>query len=281
MYRLIDQVIGEDSQPIDDQFIFDFNNLRFIEPVGYTVLSNLIEWLVKRGVSVKFRRPENINRDAIRFLDDSLFFERYIGKKYNESAAPRSTTIPLKQVAYHTYHQWLENHFLVWLSYVLNLSMASLVNIKVCFQEIFNNINDHAHENIGCVFAQHYPQKEIVRVAISDFGVGIPYNIQKHHPSLTDGKALEKATVRGFTTRSNPQNAGAGLDTLISNVVKNNQGGVYIHSNHGILMCNYRDFDVRMTSKETESFYPGTLFEIVFRTDTIENVEDIEEEFGW
>jgi anti-sigma regulatory factor (Ser/Thr protein kinase) len=279
MYQLIDQVIDVDSQPKAESFIFDFNGLSFIEPVGYTVLSNLFEWLVKRGISVKIRRPENINRDAIRFLDDSLFFERYIGKKYNQFASPRSTTIPLKQVSYQTYHQWLENDFLTWLSRNLSLSIASLANIKVCFQEIFNNINDHAHENIGCVFAQHYPQKNSVCVAISDFGVGIPYNIQKYYPSLTDGEALKRATVPGVTTKSNPQNRGAGLDTLISNVVKNNHGHVYIHSNHGILICNYQDNDVLMTPRESDSLYPGTLLEIVFKTDTIENV--VEEEFEW
>ena len=47
MYSLISTVIGDDFAPKYSKIIFDFNALRFIKPAGVTVLSNLIQWLIK------------------------------------------------------------------------------------------------------------------------------------------------------------------------------------------------------------------------------------------
>lgn len=279
MHLLLSKVITPDLVPVDQEIILDFTNLNFIEPVGVTILGNLAQWLMKRNVSVIVQWPTNYPQ-AISYLDDSLFFQYYIGKKINQNATQRSTTIPLQFVTYQDSYQWLDNKLVTWLASRLNLTRASLGDIKVCFQEIFNNINDHSRENIGCFFAQHYPNKNTVNIAISDFGIGIPSNVQKFVPGMTDSMAIKKATEQGFSTKSNPGNRGAGLDVLIRNVVKNNQGWVYIHSNHGILECKRgHNNDIVLEPIDIYGFYPGTLFEIVLRTDTIEHLE--EEEFEW
>jgi len=281
MYQLIGDIIDQDQLPKSEKVILNFSTLGFIEPVGVTVLSNVTEWLLKKGVHLTYRTPSDLNsRESLRYLDDSLFFRRYVGEKFRPTAKPRNTTIPLELVTYQESYRWFEK-ILYWLSLKLNVSTRALSTIKVCLQEIFNNINDHSQENIGCVTAQHYPRNNCIVVAISDFGVGIPYNIQKIHPSLSDHLALQKASEEGVSTKSNPQNRGAGLDTLIYNVVKNNQGGVYIHSNSGILNCTYNGAQVGKLPLRADGFYPGTLIEIVFKTDTIGNILDSEEEFEW
>lgn len=282
MYSLIRQTITTDFQPSGNEIIYDFSTLSFIEPVGVTVLSNLTEWLSKRNVSVKYRFPRDpAQNSAIMFLDDSQFFKRYNGKTIKQLAFVRNTTIPLEPVSYKESYQWLERtaH---WLSRALGVTPASLADIKVCIQEIFNNINDHSQEHIGCVFAQHFPNIREVKIAISDFGVGIPYNIRQIRPSLTDAQAIKLASEQGFSTKSTPRNRGAGLDTLIHNVVSNLQGDVYIHSNHGILNCTYgNEVGVSIRPVDNSGFYPGTLIEIVFKTDAIENIMDSEERFEW
>lgn len=284
MYQLIEQVIDTNLQPKGSEIVFNFNSLGFIEPVGVTVLSNLIEWLFKREVKVFFRSPNrnflNNKNCSISYLDDSLFFKRYVGVPKFQLASPRATTIPLETVSYHESHQWLSKT-MFWLSNRLQITTQSLVNIKVCFEEIFNNIYDHSSEKIGCVFAQHYPYLNTVRIAISDFGVGIPVNVRQIHPWINDGEALRAATIQGFTTKSTPKNRGAGLDTLIYNVVNNNKGNVYIHSNYGILNCAYTGTGIALIPENVSGFYPGTLFDIVLRTDTIENIDNSEEEFEW
>ena len=135
----------------------------------------------------------------------------------------------------------------------------------------------------GCIFIQHYPRDNYVKVAISDFGVGIPHNVHRKMPWLADSLAIKKATEAGFTTKTTPKNRGAGLDTLLYNVVKNNKGSVYIHSNQGILECTYDNDleEIMMLPRDYQGYYPGTLLDIVFRTDTIEDIEFFEEEFTW
>lgn len=285
MYDLLSQVIDVNMNPISNKIIFNFSNLDFIDPSGITIMSNLLEWLFKKNVQASFIRPElsNDKRDPIKYLDDSGFFKRYHGENLREHARVRSTTIPLEIIPYTDSQRWLEHSFSHWLSGRLNIPINQLSTIKVCLSEIFNNIRDHAMENIGCIFAQHYPNNKEIKISISDFGVGIPTNIKKERPCLDDGEAIKVASSEGFTTKTSPRNLGAGLHTLIENVVKNNKGSVHIHSNYGILNCNQgiNLNEVFKSSTLASGFYPGTLIEIVLKTDHINNIIDIEEEFDW
>lgn len=285
MYDFIEQVINSDREPISDHVTIDLCNLDFISPAGITVLSNVQQWLVNRGVKVFYKTPKKTDdiekRSALCYMDDSLFFEQHIGEKWREYASPRETTQPLTFVEVESSFQWFER-IIFWLSHRINVTTESLANIKMCLQEIFNNIRDHSSESLGCAFIQHYPKKNEVTIAISDFGVGIPHNILKVEPNLNDAQCLVQATVEGFSTKSNPQNRGAGLITLIDNVVKDNRGSVFIHSNHGVIDCTCNNNgELIMSPRLKSTLYPGTLIEINLRTDNIENVEKNEEDFEW
>jgi anti-sigma regulatory factor (Ser/Thr protein kinase) len=282
IHDFVSQVIGDDFEPKASSIVFNLNTMSFIRPCGVAIFSNIIEWLSSRHIAVSFQLPPiyGHQNSPVKFLDDSLFFQRYLGRKLFDSSGPRSTTIPLMCIRYAESFDWLENHLLKWLSRRLNLSSPSLANIKVCFIEIFNNINDHSANNIGCVFAQHFPRENIVKIAISDFGVGIPYNVKKVLPHLSDQDAILKATEEGFTTKSLRVNAGAGLDILITNVVKNNKGWIQIYSNCGSLSCVLFD-DTIVKKPHICGYYPGTLIYANLRTDTIEKIDDDSEDFEW
>jgi hypothetical protein len=147
--------------------------------------------------------------------------------------------------------------------------------------EIFNNINDHSMQKIGSIFCQHFPRENQVNIAISDFGVGIPYKVKQVLPNLNDPEAILKATEEGFTTKSTARNAGAGLDILISNVALVNQGNLGIFSNHGCVIFKNDGSKIKNELRTLRGFYPGTLFDIHLRTDTIERRGDTSEEFEW
>lgn len=280
MYSFIDEILDEDMLPRAEVIDFDFCKLTFIEPAGVTVLSNLIGKLKKHGSRVSFTYIEPDKSDKwcpMSFLDDSMFFKHYLKETLHHSSALRPTTRPLENVTYTKSYQYLDEA-MDWLAGKLQLTKASLGDIKTCLKEIFNNIQDHSSENNGYIFIQHFPNKDKVTVAISDFGIGIPANVQTKHPSFNDAKALKKAVQEGFTTKSSPRNRGAGLDFLLHNVVNNNKGSVYIHSNSGILSCIHDGEAAVITSELSDGFYPGTLLELNFRTDTIEYIE---EDFSW
>jgi anti-sigma regulatory factor (Ser/Thr protein kinase) len=280
MYSFLQEVISNDLEPKNDYIGLNFKELRFIEPSGITILSNLIEWFYKKGVSVAIyfpRDPREIYR-AIKYLDDSFFFKRYADTFVTKNNKARTTTFPLETVTHDRSYQWLDNSFIPWLSRELKVPAMSLTDIKVCFGEIFNNIRDHSNEMTGCIFAQHYPNKKEIIISISDFGVGIPNTMRRIHPSLRDDEAILKSIEEGVTSKTVPGNRGAGLNTLIKSVCQFNGGDLHIHSNHGILNC----ISGKNSSSLRQNFYPGTLIEIKLRTETIiEDVNNYEEEFEW
>lgn len=281
--NFMDLVVDEDGKPRSQTMIFDFSELEFILPAGVTSLGNAFEWLIKRDVEVHIKNPESIGAKKhcpIKYLDDSDFFERYIGQKLRPNAQVRTTTMPLQRVAYDYSVGWLGSTFTPWMSRELSVQNDALANINLCLGEIFNNIRDHSKEKIGCIYAQHFPKRHELVFSISDFGVGIPYNIRKKKPGITDAEALVLAITEGYTTQTTPRNLGAGLHTLISNVVKDNNGSVYIHSGYGILEVTPEGGTRTRTSK---GYYPGTFLDVNLDTKQIQNEDQInqEEEFAW
>ncbi|MFV8825721.1 hypothetical protein ACNKW1_13470 [Thauera sp. WH-2] len=282
MYPFISEIIDSSGELIETKIDLDFSRLQFIEPTGVTVLSNTIELAKKSGSDINFSNYST-SVDAINYLDDSLFFERYTGKPLKGGAHLRSTTAQLTLVSHKNSFSWIESDLIPWISDIVGTKKTSLASIKVCFQEIFNNIKDHSSEDIGCIFGQHYPKKKELQIAISDFGVGIPSNVQKIDPKLSDGECIKLASQEGFTTRTGKNNRGAGLDILIKNVVQNNGGSLIIHSGSGILSCTQEGRKAKKTARTSSGHYPGTLLQATFKTDQFFYFEDQDEDevFEW
>ena len=155
--------------------------------------------------------------------------------------------------------------------------------MKSCIEEIFANISDHSAVNIGCAFAQCFPNKNEIHVAISDFGLGIPEVVRRKVADLDDAQAIARACVEGFTTSDNVRNRGAGLPNLLRYVTLRNQGTVLIASGKGELSGVRQDGETKVTARRSLGMYPGTLVATILRTDHLEAVTaDVEpEEFEW
>lgn len=286
--KLMVDIIDQNKNPLYTSINFDFTSLNFIRPAGVVTLDNIISWLSKRGVDVKVTYYENITnpKSAIKYLDDSGFFEKYLNKKLVESSSLRRTTIPLQNVTYESSASWLTFDFIPWLAQQLNVKISSLADIETCLGEIFNNIKDHSFENIGCLFAQHFPNEKRLIFCIADFGVGIPHNVRKVEPNLSDEEALTQAIVDGFTTKTSPRNLGAGLHTMLKNVAYNLKGSVHINSGYGILNAFYDNDkgEIGIETCSSTGYYPGTFLEFNINTEIVveeDALNDEEEEFLW
>lgn len=279
MYAFIDQVLDTELNARCQKITFDFSTLHFIYPVGVTALSNLIEYLLKRKVRVLFTNHSLLTQ-CNRFLDDSGFFQLYTKQMAFPHSNLRSTTLPLARVRHDQSHSWIENSFTNWISTRVGFSASTFASITVCLKEVFNNIDDHSGEKVGCVFAQHYPKMNEIQVAISDFGIGIPANVKRIRPELTDSGAIKAALVEGFTTKSTSRNQGAGLDILTKYVVLRNRGSIIVHSLKGSFSCTYQDGITKQTPREEHGYYPGTLLQITFRTNYLEAIAE-KEDFEW
>jgi hypothetical protein len=60
------------------EIVFDFSRLNFIRPAGVVFLNNIVNWLREHERTVTFSNYQG-RSPALRFLDDSLFFEKHCG----------------------------------------------------------------------------------------------------------------------------------------------------------------------------------------------------------
>lgn len=275
LYTFTQSVVGLDGLPQDNHFIFDFQNLSFIDGFGLTIFSNTLEWLRALGVHVEISNFQILNRECIRYMDDCGFFQKYLPAPLNPQRAQRGTTLPFTHVAHADGHGWLEHTFTPWASYALGVTPGALGSARSCVKEIFNNILDHSNRESGYVHVQHYPKVRRVNITVSDFGRGIPNNIRARYGQMTDQDAILHASQRGVTTKGHPNNQGEGLDFLIENMTRNG-GQVSIYSFSGSLICNRNaNGVVHRTAWSGSGSYPGTLVDILLKTDTF--IGDLEE----
>lgn len=263
-----------------EKFIFDFSRLSFIKPAGVVFLSNLGHWLSEQGSQVVLRNCDP-KRYAIKYLDDSLFFEQHCGNKLSEKSHPRGTTRPLQQIAQQDSHAWLEANFVPWLAGRLGITQASLYTFKACVSELFNNIQDHTQYEIGSIFVQHFPRDSIITISLADFGPGIPEKVREKLPNLDDDAAIIQAVQDGFTTKSRTTNKGVGLDYLLKAVVLRNGGKVTIYSCESIVQFHRNGNVIEHRALPDVGFCPGTTIDIEIRTGTIEVLPDEREELQW
>lgn len=285
MYYVIGQAIrGMDAQ-VSEKVVIDFSRLKFIEPIGVVILSNLIEYLARAGIPTALAGINFQSTAAVAYLDDSDFFKRYIGRPLREWAKARDTCLPLTMVSNAQAVGYLHATLVPWLAGSLNTSEASLATVRICLDEVFSNINFHSGVDYGCLHIQHFPQSKEVQIAISDFGVGIPSNVRKVRPDLADSVALALACEEGFTTQSNVKNRGAGLATLIRYLTLKDRGKVWIVSGEANLSAVHDTAakKSKVTSRTVKGFYPGTLVRITLKQDSIRDLEsDVQsEEFSW
>lgn len=285
MLHFVSEVLDEQRDAKCSKVIFDFSRLNFVEPVGVVVLSNVIEYFKLLRCKVAFAN-HTTQTAGTRFLDDSLFFERYLGKKLFGTSSVRSTTVPLNLIHSERAQEYLLTTLMPWVGASVGMRPESLAGVRVSLEEVLHNVRDHSGVQIGCTFAQHFPNKNRIQIAISDFGAGIPNVVRKLLPATSDTAAIRLACQEGFTTQSNVQNRGAGLPTLIKYVTQNNGGNVLIAAGRGAISAapsSIGPHPYKITARTINGSYPGTLVRVILRTDQLEKAAgDAEvEPFTW
>jgi len=145
-------------------------------------------------------------------------------------------------------------------------------------KEVFNNVSDHSTQTTGFIHVQHYPNLHKVKITISDFGVGIPFTIKRQFGEMTDAKAIYMAAEEGVTSRSQPNNMGAGLNYLLD-CVSSNGGEVMLHSQSGFLRCHEEKGRQIRKAFNKAGRYPGTLVDISL-DDRLFRGDDFDDDLG-
>ncbi len=265
-----------------ERIVFDMSDLLSIEPEGVTALANAIQHFRHGGKQV-FIRGHNRYSKAIAYLNEAGFMRHYLGHDAPSHASVDVNTIPLHLFKAKEYVPYLYRRLMPWLADELRVQGDTLETIKAVLEEVFHNVDFHASIDTGCVFAEHFPKKNRVCIAISDWGVGIAHNVRKAQTVAHDAAALELATQEGFTTGHAPRNRGAGLPNLLKYVAQRNAGEVRIFSGYGSLTATRGTAQPTIHSEPLKWCYPGTIVHVVLRTDTLDRFQsDVQpEEFRW
>lgn len=258
-----------------DAIRLDGSRLTSIDPAGAVAVAIALDHLAERAAKTSAIWPplpvETLGPFATH--DASL-------RRDADTALPRAV-FPVTRVTPARSLDFIESGFSPWLAARLGLSSAALEPVRTFIKELFRNIEDHAGVEIGYLAARHSPDLMRVEIAIGDHGVGIPYQVRRKETVPSDGAALGRAFDEGFTTKSKPGNAGAGLDWLRRVVIEKNRGELTVFSGHGRLHVMAAGGFSTHTIAERPATFPGVLYSISLRTDTIEPVEETRGELEW
>jgi hypothetical protein len=157
-----------------------------------------------------------------------------------------------------------------------------LAMLNQCMSELINNVYDHSQSAIGAyVFCQYYPETNEIKMAVSDYGIGIPGSVNgsrrnKNQTMLSEIDSIKWAIKENNTVHSIPQNAGKGLDT-VNSFVKENMGELKLMSGGAQLTGisgknNY--------SSNIVQGFKGTVIQVTIKIDNLEAV-DILDHLDW
>lgn len=150
---------------------------------------------------------------------------------------PECETIPLEQ-----FHRasWDRSHRIIkLLQRHTTLSTDAEDQIRICIQEVIQNIEDHAGSPIGGVMsARYFAHANEVRVGIVDRGVGIGTKLAAKYPDVTGSyMALSRVIQGGYSSRSRANNMGLGVSNLFA-LVKSAGGRIVVFSGDAYAMVH-------------------------------------------
>jgi hypothetical protein len=253
----------------------DFNwdiaeRIDFFDPIGLTFLAGLIENQMKisRSGSITFK-PEIIN-----YLE-RIHFLAYLEREYQARIriSPNRPGIhpkPLKDRLLEFDRKIFTNstdieRCIQNLSQLCQERIGGAIRFEYIddvFGELLSNVEIHSGTNSFLVIAQRYPQAELLKISISDLGIGIPAKIRSKFEHLNnDTDAIIYAAEPNVTTSGM---GGLGLTTLKSYLV-DPQDYLFIASNNGCVKFSGGKIK-RMNN--FQSPMTGTFVEICFKANS-------------
>ena len=122
--------------------------------------------------------------------------------------------------------------------------------------------NPEASEPVMTMVAGKAYAKSRVAMGVLDFGAGIPRVVEQVAPEIAadgDGRLIAHALKRGVTSRTVPENQGAGLPGVV-NAVKENSGSLLLLSGNGLAyVIDRRTNSRKLNGIATQPILEGTL----------------------
>ncbi len=193
----VDRVVRTLDADRPAKVFFDFRTAFQADSLAFVVLSNLIERAAQQSTKVAFlglagndsARSQlasdlfGENEQIVREFDRARFFLRYLGRSIFSSDEASRLTLPLHFIEHQGIAEYLLNRLVPFVSRCVDMSGEQLDSFRACTEEIFQNVKDHSGVSTGCAYAS-LDMSNRFRIAVSDFGIGIPNEVRTKEPHL-------------------------------------------------------------------------------------------------
>jgi Histidine kinase-, DNA gyrase B-, and HSP90-like ATPase len=258
--------------------VVDLTQCSFIEPFHIVQVACLIEEYHLQNVAITFVKSDALALNE--YLTNIHFFDYWQSgfNRSNYQQTGRMTNLSLwklDETMIHLYATYAQEYFENNFRFENGFQFTDFQPLSIAIKELFNNIVDHSGSPVsGYTTIQFYPQNKRLKIAICDFGVGIPtlinrYLLQNGQEEISSMMAFKKGFENNFSTKSTPRNKGYGLD-LLRAIVKNSNGQLRVISND--VMMNMTDTDEQIFAIKHN--FQGTVFEIILDTTTFDTQDE-------
>lgn len=205
------------------KFIFDFNNLKWIDPSGAVLLLETIENLREKDIFVDFIPLEDTSKSAISYGINIGIFQK-LGLSEAVSKEEGDTYLAPKKINRFDVQTFLEEkkeNFEYYFEYIsekiskkvlryekLNYDDRLSELFSYVIRELIRNIFDHSESEYFYYGSQFIPSTSIVELVIADRGLGlkhtVPFDVEERWLNKdTTEHAIIKAFTPGITAASN------------------------------------------------------------------------------
>jgi hypothetical protein len=242
----------------ESQVTFDLSRTEFVTPFGVTMIAGTIVACIQKKKEVVYKKPKKSDTEEwLSRISFSRFFQ------IDEVAAQaRATSIELRQL--NRLNPIYVEDLVNLLDNNMNLSTGVRDSIKMSLQELLINVFDHSESGIGCfVCAQFTPKPQLIRLSVTDLGIGIHDSlkkVKKYSKIKNCHEAITLAVEEGVSSRKGK--AGLGL-WHIRRFARVNQATMTVISGDGKVNFYAKSIEKR----PMPSSFSGTAIELRINAD--------------
>lgn len=190
----------------------DLTRCQYLGPDAVALLAAVIREAESEGRSLRVSLPETPAK--LRAFCQFSGLEATVTRT-PASDEPSETVVPLRQIISARFTD--ADPIIRLIHRQLDISDESEEYLRICVNEVVQNIEDHANSQIGGIMSARYlARAEEVRVAIVDRGLGIYATLKRRYPDTTEHNMLRRVLQGTYTALSRENNAGLGLCNLSS-----------------------------------------------------------------
>lgn len=211
-----------------DEIILNLKDLRWALPTYLGPISCKINEIVNSGIDVRIIPPDH--SDTRKYLEVVNF------PKGGEIGGHKAQTyLPLCRIGESDQTKSVDDS----IDRIRNLLKLHLNNppgivldtVFYPIAETIDNICEHSRCSEGSLIAQYYSEKNFVDICVSDNGISIPGNFERHDIHFEKDEEAIKKAMDGFSTKS--EERGFGLKSITNMVVDGLSGKIIITSRGG------------------------------------------------